>query len=320
MFLEECITMNNTNNYQKVMAIHDQVMGLLRSTQISPYPAHYKKYFDEFFLELADDELRKEQEDAEHKILSGLKDDGTKHLEIAKRSVLSFSESHAEISSVAKKQKEHLDNAPVSAEEEHIAFLESLHVLNKDMYDELDKAQTKIIELTTDLNEAFSSLTTDAVTKVGNRKAFMEDMEPLIEAGKNKTIPMILMMFDVDNFQFINDQHGYVAGDKILYFIAQTIKSMIRDTDKVYRYGGEEFVVVMTRCDVKQAFALADKIRAKIEHSKLLYLGKSVHVTISAGVTIHQQEDTFDGIIARAEKALYCAKKSNKNCTILFDW
>lgn len=312
--------MNNTNNYQKVMAIHEQVMGLLRSTQISPYPAYYKKYFDDFFSEVADEELRKEQEDAEQKILSGLKDDGTKHLEIAKRSVLSFSESHAEIASVAKKQQERLNNAPVSDEVEHIAFLESLHVLNKDMYDELDKAQSKIIELTTDLNEAFSSLTTDAVTKVGNRKGFIEDMQPLIEVGKNKTIPMILMMFDVDNFQFINDQHGYVAGDKVLYFIAQTIKAMIRDTDKVYRYGGEEFAVVLTRCDVTQAFALADKIRAKIERTNLLYLGKSVHVTISAGVTIHQREDTFDGIIARAEKALYCAKKSNKNCTVLFDW
>lgn len=302
------------------MAIHEQVMGVLRSTETSPYPVHYKKYFDEFFLEIADAELLKEQEEAEQKILIGLKDDGTKHLEIAKRSVLSFSESHAEITSVAKKQQEHLDNAPVSMEEDHIAFLESLHVLNKDMYDELDKAQSKIIELTTDLNEAFSSLTMDAVTKVGNRKGFIEDMEPLIEAGKNKTIAMIFMMFDVDNFQFINDQHGYVAGDKVLYFIAQTIKAMIRDTDKVYRYGGEEFTVVLTRCDVTQAFVLADKIRAKIERTNLLYMGKSVHVTISAGVTIHQQADTFDGIITRAEKALYCAKKSNKNCTMLFDW
>ncbi|MDD5159727.1 MAG: GGDEF domain-containing protein [Sulfuricurvum sp.] len=312
--------MNNTNNYQKVMSIHDQVMGLLRSMQISPYPAHYKKYFDELFLQLADAELRKEQEDAEHQIMITSKDDGTKHLDIAKRSVMSFVESHADIASVAKKQQEQLDNAPISTEEEHITFIESLNSLNKDMSGELDKAQSKIIELTTDLNEAFSSLTIDPITKVGNRKGFVEDMGSVIEAGKNKNISMVLMMFDVDNFKFINDEHGYVAGDKVLYFIAQTIKSMIRDADKVYRYGGEEFAVVLTRCDVTQAFALADKIRAKIETSNLLYLGKSVHVTISAGVTIHQQADTFDGIIARAEKALYCAKKSNKNCTILFDW
>lgn len=312
--------MNRTNNYQKVMMIHDQVMGLLRSKQISPYPAHYKQYFDELFLEIADAQLRKEQEDAEHQVLSASKDDGTKHLDIAKRSVMSFVETHADITSVAKKQQERLDNAPVSTEKEHITFIESLNALNKDMSGELDKAQSKIIELTTDLNEAFSSLTTDPLTKVGNRKGFVEDMESAIEAGKSKTLSMVLMMFDVDNFKYINDEHGYVAGDKVLYFIAQTIKTMIRDADKVYRYGGEEFAVVLSRCDVTQAFALADKIRAKIEHSKLLYLGKTVHVTMSVGVTIHQEKDTFDGIIARAEKALYCAKKSNKNCTILFDW
>ncbi len=302
------------------MAIHDQVMGHLRSTQISPYPAHYKKYFDEFFSEVADAELRKELEDSEQQVLNSFKDDGAKHLDIAKRSVISFSKAHEDITSVAKKQQERLDNAPVSEEEEHIAFVESLHALNKDMYGELDKAHSKIIELTTDLNAAFSSLTTDSLTKVGNRKGFVEDVIPLLEVGKSKTIPMILMMFDVDNFKFINDQHGYVAGDKVLYFIAQTIKTMIRDTDKVYRYGGEEFAVILTRCDVSKAFDLADKIRIKIENSNLFYLGRSVHVTISAGVTIHQQNDTFDGIIARAEKALYCAKKSNKNCTILFDW
>jgi diguanylate cyclase len=312
--------MDRTNNYQKVMTIHDQVLGLLRSMQISPYPAHYKKYFDELFLEMADDNLRKEQEDAEQQVLSASKDDGTKHLDIAKRSVMSFVESHADIASVAQKQQKQLENAPSSLEEEHIAFIENLNALNKDMSGELDKAQSKIIELTTDLNEAFTSLTTDPLTKVGNRKGFVEDMELSIAAGQNKKMSMVLMMFDVDNFKYINDAHGYVAGDKVLFFIAQTIKSMIRDADKVYRYGGEEFAVVLTRCDVTQAFALADKIRAKIEHTNLLYLGKSVHVTISAGVTIHQQGDTFDGIIARAEKALYCAKKSNKNCTILFDW
>jgi len=312
--------MKHTNNYQKVMSIHDQVMGLLRSMQISPYPAHYKKYFDELFLQLADAELRKEQEDAEHKILNDTKDEGGKHLDIAKRSVMAFAESHSDIASVAKKQQESLDNAPSGIQQEHSGFIENLNALNKDMYGELDKAQSKIIELTTDLNEAFSSLTTDSLTKVGNRKSFVKDMESLIEAGKNKNIPMILMMFDVDNFKFINDEHGYVAGDKVLYFIAQTIKTMIRDTDNVYRYGGEEFAVVMTRCDVTQAFALADKIRSKIEHSNLLYLGKTVHVTMSSGVTVHQQGDTFDGIITRVEKALYCAKKSNKNCTILFDW
>ena len=126
-------------------------------------------------------------------------------------------------------------------------------------------------------------------------------------------------MIDVDNFKYINEEHGHLAGDKILYFLAQTIKSMIRTVDKVYRYGGEEFAIVLSRCDETQAFAMADKIRAKIEQSNLLYSGKSVFVTISAGVTIHQMGDTFDTLLGRADKALFCAKKSNKNCTVLLD-
>ena len=309
-----------TNNYKKVSAIHDQVMGVLRSLQLSPYPANYKKYFDELFLEMADEELRKEQEDAEHKVLSSSKDDTTRHLDIAKRSVISFVESHADIASVAQKQQEHIENAPIVADERHIEFIENLTLLSKTMNSELDKAQSKIIELTTDLNEAIASLTVDPLTKVGNKKAFMDDMEMVIEAGKDKNLSMLLMMVDVDNFKYINDEYGHLAGDKILYFIAQTIKSMIRDADKIYRYGGEEFAVVISRCDVTQASAIAEKIRGKIESSNLLYAGKKVYVTVSLGVTMHQRNDSFDDIVGRADKALYCAKKSNKNCAVLFDW
>ena len=130
---------------------------------------------------------------------------------------------------------------------------------------------------------------------------------------------MVLMMIDVDNFKYINEEHGHLAGDKILYFLAQTIKAMIRTADKIYRYGGEEFAVVLSRCDETQAYAMADKIRAKIEQSNLVYLGKSVYVTISVGVTIHQKGDTFDSLLGRVDKALFCAKKSNKNCTVLLE-
>jgi len=307
---------NHTNIFQKVVAIHDHVMGLLRSMNIPPYPAHYKKFFDELFVEMADAELRKDQEDAEHKVLSGSKNDVSKYIDIAQNSVISFAESHAEIASVAQTQQAYIDNAPANI----VELIKGLNEINKSMSNELDKAQAKINTLTAELHEAVSSLNTDPLTKVGNRKGFMDDMESAIQAGQSKKISMVLMMIDVDNFQFINDEHGHMAGDKVLYFIAQSIKTMIRDADKVYRYGGEEFAVVLTRCDETKAYDLADKIRAKIEQSKLFYVGKNVHVTISVGVTVHQQGDTFDDIIGRADKALYCAKKSNKNCTVLFDW
>lgn len=310
--------MNNTSVYQKVFEIHDQVMGIIRSMKVPPYPAHYKKYFDKLFLEMADAQLRKDQLESEQKVVGNTKDDVTKYLDIAKRSVMSFTESHADIASVAQEQQEYIES-PANTLENYIAFNEGLSTLNKNLTDELDKAQSKINELTTDLQEALSSLTIDPLTKVSNRKGFMDDLESAIIAGESKKLSMVLMMIDVDNFKYINEEHGHLAGDKILYFLAQTVKSMIRTVDKVYRYGGEEFAVVLSRCDETQAYAIADKIRAKIEQSNLLYSGQSVYVTISVGVTIHQMGDTFDTLLGRADKALFCAKKSNKNCTVLLD-
>lgn len=312
------LDMSNTTIYQKVFDIHDQVMGIIRSMKIPPYPAQYKKFFDKLFLEIADAELRKDQLDFEQKVVGSPKDDVTKYLDMAKRSVMSFTESHADIASVAQEQQNYIDS-PANTLENYIAFNAGLSALNKSLSDELNKSQLKIDDLTIELQQALSLLTIDPLTKVTNRKGFMEDLESAIEAGQSKKLSMVLIMIDVDNFNYINEEHGHLAGDKILYFLAQTVKSMIRTVDKVYRYGGEEFAIVLSRCDETQAFAMADKIRLKVEQSNLLYSGKSVFVTISAGVTIHQIGDTFDTLLGRADKALFCAKKSNKNCTVLLD-
>lgn len=312
--------MNNSSVYQRVVEIHDHAMGILRSMKIPPYPSQYKKFFDQIFAESADEELRKDQDNVEQKVLGDSKDDVTKYLDMVENSVVSFIQSHSQIASVAQTQRQYVDNAPSDSVEKFVTFIEGLNALNQNMSDELEKAQSKIDELNRELQEARSTLTTDMLTKVGNRQGFTEDMQSAIEAGESKTLSLVLMMIDVDNFKFLNDEYGYVAGDKVLYFIAQTIKAMIRTADKVYRYGGEEFAVVLNRCDVSQAHSIADKIRAKIEQSNLLYMGKNVHVTISVGVTLHKQGDSLETMIERADKALYCAKKSNKNCTMMFDW
>lgn len=312
--------MNNHDIYAKVTDIHDQVMGLLRSMHVPPFPTHYKKYFDRLFLEIADEALKKEQENAEHKVLGHSKEDMTRYLDIAKRSVMSFVESHADMATAVQGQKAYIENAPASMLEEFVSFIEGLSATNESLTAELDRAQEKIGELTTELNEALATLTVDPLTKVGNRMAFGERMDSIIDVGTDKKLSLVLMMIDVDNFKFINDEYGHVAGDRVLYFIAQTVKSMIREGDRIYRYGGEEFTLLLSRCDAKMAVAIADKIRQRIEQSKLLYNGMHIHVTISIGVTVHHQGDTLDHIMGRAQEALYCAKKSDKNCTFLYDW
>lgn len=312
--------MDTTTVYQKVLEIHDHAMGILRSMKLPPYPSQYKKIFDQLFVDSANEAMRKDQENVDQKVLSEIKEDVSQYLDMVENSVANFIESHSGIALVAEEQRQCLDKAPSDSIEKFVTFIEELTALNRNMSDELDRAQIKINTLTEELYEARAGLATDLLTKVGNRQGFSEDIEPLIEAGADKKLSLVLMMIDVDNFKFLNDEHGYVAGDKVLYFIAQTIKGMIRTSDKVYRYGGEEFAIIMNRCDVTQAESMADKIRLKIAQSNLLYAGKNVHVTISVGVTVHQQGDNLETLIGRADKALYCAKKSNKNCAVLFSW
>ncbi len=310
--------MSKTAVYNKIVAIHDQTVGRLRSLRIPPYPTHYKKYFDEIFIDQADDELKKahaEQKDPSDE----LQDELAKYLDIAHRAIMAFVETHADISHVANLQQEYMENMTGNNVERCVSLVDGLSNLGRNMSAELLKAQQKIDGLSVELREAVAALTTDPLTQVGNRKGFMDDLKLTLEAGRSQQLPVVLLMIDADNFKMLNDDYGHLAGDKVLYFLAQSIKSITRGGDNVYRFGGEEFAVVLNRCNQEQAFAVADKIRSKIEHSQLIYSGKTIHVTVSIGVTTHQQGDTFEDLISRADEALYRAKKARKNCTIVYE-
>ncbi|MDD5160625.1 MAG: diguanylate cyclase [Sulfuricurvum sp.] len=307
--------MSHTKVYDKIFSIHDQTIGTLRSLKIAPYPSHYKKYFDEIFIEQADSALIKAQKENDN--LSNVHDDLSRYLDIAQRSIIAFVESHADLSQVVELQENYINKAAKEGVERCMNFVEGLSELGQNMSNELEKAKNKIEELSGELQKALSQLTTDPLTQVTNRKGLIEDLNSVVIAGKSKTLPMVIMMIDADNFKSLNDLNGHLAGDKVLYFLAQSIKSSIRGGDKVYRYGGEEFVVILNRCEKDQAFVVADKIRSKIEHSHLIYAGKTIHITVSVGATEHHLGDNYDDFIGRADAALYLAKNQGKNKTVL---
>lgn len=309
--------MGNTKIFNKIFSIHDQTIGTLRALHIPPYPTHYKKYFDEIFIEQADSALRKAQK--EEDTLNDTHDDLTHYLDIAHRSITSFVETHADISHVAELQENYIAKASNEGVERCVNFVDGLSELAQKMSLELKKSQSKIEELSAELQQALTQLTIDPLTKISNRKGLMEDLNNAIQAGQTKTLPMVIMMIDADNFKALNDANGHIAGDKVLYYLAQSIKSVVRSGDKVYRYGGEEFAVVLNRCEKEQAFAVADKIRTKIECSQLIYSGKTIHVTVSIGATMHQAGDSYEDFLGRADQAMYQAKKEGKNKTVLFD-
>lgn len=302
---------------EKILSIHDQTLSTLRVLKIPPLPCNYEKYFNEIASQQDDPKLSEAIKKSEtHQIENH---ELSQYLDIAHRSIASFVEAHADISHVAELQENYIAKASLEGVERCVNFVDGLSELGKNMSVELKKAQSKIDELNTELEETLMQLTIDPLTKVTNRKGLIDDLNSAIQAGENQSLPMVLLMIDADDFKVINDQHGHLAGDKVLYFFAQSIKSVIRGGDKVYRYGGEEFTVVLNRCDREQAFILADKIRSKIEQSHLIYSGKNIKMTVSVGVTLHHAGDSYDDFIGRADEALYRAKKEGKNRTILVD-
>lgn len=147
----------------------------------------------------------------------------------------------------------------------------------------------------------------DGLTGLANRRVFDYDIQALVE----QKIPFTLIMIDIDRFKSVNDLHGHLVGDDVIRFIATTMREVSRERDNCYRYGGEEFAILLANQDVDAAFALAERLRTKIANtpSPTGYV-----VTISLGITaLHEEDQRPEDIIQRADNALYLSKKNGRN-------
>ena len=154
----------------------------------------------------------------------------------------------------------------------------------------------------------------DPLTKAHNRRVLIKDLEELLNFGKDTDLDMHLVMFDADDFKQINDSFGHIAGDKTLIFLSKLIQNSLRRGTRIYRYGGEEFVVILNRTSRDEAIKVVDRIIKETSDSKLLYKNHDIHLTLSAGICSHQHPMSADDILDKADKALYEAKRSGKNC------
>lgn len=169
--------------------------------------------------------------------------------------------------------------------------------------------------LKNELEKARTQMQTDALTGVGNRKAFDHYLEDLVEKGQIHGISFALMVLDIDDFKKINDTYGHQVGDRVLVAFAQKCRSLIRSNDFMARYGGEEFIIILPGASLRNAQKKAKEIckllagtRYSVDES-----GNSLIVTSSIGVASLKKNDSGAEIVARADKALYLAKKEGKN-------
>ena len=126
-----------------------------------------------------------------------------------------------------------------------------------------------------------------------------------------------LLTLDIDHFKKFNDEFGHQLGDNVLKLVASTVKNCIRISDRIFMYGGEEFVVLLGRVNTEIATHLAEKICNEVEKSHLMCGDKKLKVTVSIGGAIITTDDTELSIFERADKAMYRAKNNGRNQVVM---
>lgn len=164
--------------------------------------------------------------------------------------------------------------------------------------------------------------TTDPLTGVLNRRAFMQRADQEWSLAQRNQLPLALLMVDVDHFKAVNDRHGHSAGDLALVQVAHTLVSRLRKQDSVCRYGGEEFCILLPCTDSKGALALAEIIRTAIGNTPLAVADANITLTVSIGVaSIHflhpSCEEDVTALFELADNALYQAKNLGRNCVVM---
>lgn len=156
---------------------------------------------------------------------------------------------------------------------------------------------------------------TDNLTGLLNRRAFSEAAEREFERARRYRRPLSLILFDIDKFKSVNDAHGHLIGDQVLRVLSETVRKTTRATDIVCRWGGEEFLILMPEQGHDQAFSTAERLRQ--DASNLVVVTPSGHLslTISLGVASlkRQEGESLDGLIGRADAAMYEAKAAGRN-------
>jgi diguanylate cyclase (GGDEF)-like protein len=145
----------------------------------------------------------------------------------------------------------------------------------------------------------------DELTGLFNRRVFTEQLDRELAAADRHSRPLALIMVDLDQFKRYNDTHGHQAGDRLLAGVAEAWTNELRSTDIIARYGGEEFIIILPDCTLDEATLTADRIRGVVPGD----------ATCSAGVATLEPGDSAAQLISRADRALYHAKASGRDCT-----
>ncbi|MGK8836137.1 GGDEF domain-containing protein [Achromobacter xylosoxidans] len=171
-----------------------------------------------------------------------------------------------------------------------------------------------LLLIQTSLSEQMqAALTFDSLTGAYSRRSILDELEHELQRCARSGGRLAVLVLDIDHFKSINDRHGHAAGDAALRHFAQVVPKAVRASDRFGRLGGEEFVLLMYGCDAAHALVQAQRVCDALRDSPLYLQGQELRMTTSGGVATLQPGDSADGILARADLALYKAKELGRD-------
>jgi diguanylate cyclase (GGDEF)-like protein len=154
----------------------------------------------------------------------------------------------------------------------------------------------------------------DALTEIPNKRYLLEFLARELARSSRYSRPLSVLMFDLDHFKAINDEHGHLCGDSVLRELALKLRDVVRTEELLARYGGEEFTLVLPECTLADAVAVAERLRQLVEQHPFRFDEEALRVTISVGVaSVAGESITPEELIDRADQKLYEAKRAGRN-------
>jgi two-component system cell cycle response regulator len=173
-----------------------------------------------------------------------------------------------------------------------------------------------------DLNDTLKKISmTDGLTGIENRRSLEDRLKDMWNHSVRLHEPLALVMCDIDKFKSVNDNYGHQAGDAVLKEFARLLKDEAREIDRVGRYGGEEFLLILPGTVLDAAVTFAERLREKVENHTFSYEGGTLRRTMSCGVAAspHPRVKDQEALVRSADDALYVAKETGRNRVVRFD-
>ncbi len=187
---------------------------------------------------------------------------------------------------------------------------------NEELEKRLDQSSMMMGEIKRDMERIRREAITDGLTGLANRKAFDEQIDRLCHESERDGNIFSLVMIDIDHFKAFNDTYGHQVGDQVLRLVAMTLVNEVKGQDMAARYGGEEFAIILPGTNVNAARAVAENLRKAVEKKEVINRSTGDHlgqITVSLGVAQFYGNEEVEGLIKRADMALYSSKHKGRN-------